>query len=89
MLDIDKPSFSKWEEVESTLKLVLNPEELKHVEAKVSSAQVSRSREVSKGFLSKLWMVPEHLTESEIEINAQILLQRKDNPLSLNYTTHD
>ena len=37
VFDIDKPSFSKWEKVVSTLKSVLNPEELEHVEAKVLS----------------------------------------------------
>ena len=46
--NIGKPSFSKWEEVESTLKLGLNPEEFEYVEAKVLHTQASRSREVSK-----------------------------------------
>ena len=89
VLDIGKPSFSKWEEVQSSLELVLNPEELEYIEAKVSSAQASRSRGVSKEFLSKLWLVPEHLAESAIERNTQIRRKSKDNPLSRNYTTND
>ena len=89
VFDIDKPSFSKWEEVESTLKSVLNPEELECVEAKVSSAQASRSRGVSKEFLSKLWLVPENLAEEAIERNTQLRRQSKDNTLSRNYTTND
>ena len=36
VLYIYTPSFFKWDEVESTLKLVPNLEELEHVEAKVS-----------------------------------------------------
>ncbi len=84
MFDINKPSFSKWEEVESTLKLVLNPDELEYVESKVLSTQASRSRGVSKEFLSKLWLVPGNLAEKEIEINAQLRLQSKDNTLSCN-----
>ena len=36
---INKPSFSKWEEVELTLKLVLHPKELEYAKTKVSSAQ--------------------------------------------------
>ena len=75
--------------VESTLKLVLNPEEPTCVEAKVLSAQPSRSREVSKEFLQKLWLVPEHLAKSTIQINAQILSQSKDHALYLNNTTND
>ena len=89
VFDIDKPSFSKWEEVESTLKLVLNPEELEHVEAKVSSTQASRSRGVSKEFLSKLWLVPENLAEKLIERNTQQRRQSKDNALSRNHTKND
>ena len=54
VLVIDKPSFTKWEEAYSTLKLVLNYEELSYVKAKVSSTQASRSRGASKEFLSKL-----------------------------------
>ena len=48
VVDIEKPSFSKWEIFESTLKLVINPEELEHIEDKVSCTQVSRFREDSK-----------------------------------------
>ena len=51
VFDIDKPSISKWEEVESAIKSVLNTEELECAEAKISSIQVSRSRGVSKEFL--------------------------------------
>ena len=89
VFDIDKPSFSKWEEVESTLKSVLNPEELEYVEAKVSSALASRSRGVSKEFLSKLWLVPENLAEEAIERNTQLRRQSKDDTLSRNYATND
>ena len=63
VFDIDKPSFSKWEEVESTIKLVLNPEKLEHGEAKASSTQASRSRGVSEELVSKLWLTPENLSE--------------------------
>ena len=38
-LDIEKLSFSKLEEVKPTLKSVLKPEELEHVEDKFSSNQ--------------------------------------------------
>ena len=50
MLEIDKPSFSKWEEVCSTFKSVMNPEELEHFEAKISSDYTLRSGGVSRGF---------------------------------------
>jgi len=55
----------------------------------VLSAQASRSRGVSKEFLSKLWLVPENLAEKEIERNTQLRRQSKDNTLSRNYTTND
>ena len=71
------------------LKLVLNPEELEYVEAKVSSAQASRSRGVSKEFFSKLWLVPENLAKEAIERNTQLRRQSKDNTLSRNYRTND
>ena len=89
LFEVDKTSFSKLEEVESTHKSVLNPEELEHVEAKVSSAQASRSRGVSKEFLLKILLVNEHLAESSIERNAQIRHQTKYNYLSRNCTTND
>ena len=71
------------------LKLVLNPEELTCVEAKVASTQASRSSGFYKEFLSKLLLVPEHLAELEIETNAQICRQSKRTPLPRNYTTND
>ena len=86
---IDKPSFSRWKEVECMLKSVINPKELEHVEAKALPAQASRSRGVSKEFLSKLWLVPENLAEKSIENNAQLRRQSKDNALSRNHTTND
>ena len=61
VFDVNKPSFYKWNEIEPTLKSVLKPEELEYVEAKVSSTKASRSRGVSKDFISKLWLVHEHL----------------------------
>ena len=70
VFDVDKPSFSKWEEVELTLKLVLNPEELECAETKVPSAQAKRSRGVSKEFLSKPWLVHAHLAENTIYRNC-------------------
>ena len=89
MLDIGKPSFSKWAEVESRIKLVLNTEELKHVDAKSLSTHTSKSRGVSKKFLSKPWLVTENLVEKEIDTNTQLRRQSKDNILSLNYKTND
>ena len=86
---IDKPYVSKWEEVESTLKSVLNTEELEHIKAKVSSTHTSKSRGISKEFLSKLWLVLKNLFEKEIEGSTQLRLQSKDNPLSRNRTTND
>ena len=88
VLNIDKPSFSKREEVESALK-VFKSEELEHIENKVSSSQASRSRGISKEFLSKLQLVYENLAEKEIERNAQLRLQSKDNPSCRNHTTND
>ena len=88
MFDIAKPSVSKWEEIDSALNSILNHKELDCVEAKISSAQVSRSRVVSKEFLSKLWSVPEKLSEKSIERNTQLRRQSKDNPLSRNHTTN-
>ena len=61
--------FFKWKENESTLKSVLNPEELEHFEANVSSTQVSRCRGISKEFLSKLYLVTETLIAKEMGIN--------------------
>ena len=46
VLKVDKPSGYKWEEVESALKSVLNPEELECFEEKISFTQASRSRGV-------------------------------------------
>ena len=51
MLDIEKPSLYKRKEVESALKLVLNPEELEHIEAKMSCTQASKYRGSLKGVL--------------------------------------
>ena len=89
VLDVDKTSFTKWEEVESTLKSILSPEYLEHVEAKLSYAQALRSRGFSKEFVSKLWLVTEHLAKSLIERKTQIYRQSKHNPLFWNYTTND
>ena len=89
MFDIDKYSFSKFEEFESILNVVLNPEELEHVEAKASSIQASIFRRVSKEFLSKLCSVPENLDEKEIERDTQLRRQSKDNTLYRNCTTND
>ena len=87
--DIYKTSFSKWEQVESTFKSVLNPEEIEHVKSKVLSTQASRFRRVSKELLSKLWIVPENLAEKEIEWNTQLCRKSKNNNLSRNYTKND
>ena len=86
---ISNCSVTEWEEVESTLKSVLNTEKLKHVEAKFSCTQSSRSRGVSKEYLSKLWLVPENLSKKSIEINTQLRRQSKDNSLPRNHTTND
>ena len=89
LFDMESPSISKWEEVESTLKSVLSPDELKYVEAKVSSTQASRSKGVTKEFLSKLWLIPENLAQEAIARNTQLRRQSQDNPLSRHYTTND
>ena len=89
LFDMESPSISKWEEVESTLKSVLSPDELKYVEAKVSSTQASRSRGVTKDFLSKLWLIPKNLAQDTIPRNTQMHRQSQDNFLSRNYTTND
>ena len=89
LFDTESPSITKWEEVESTLKSDLSPEELKFVEAKVSSTQASRPKGVTKEFLSKLWLIPENLAEDAISRNTQLRRQSQDNSLSRNYTTND
>ena len=89
LFDMESPTISKWEEMESTLKSVLSPDELEYIEAKVSSTQASRSRGVTKDFLSKLWLIPENLAESAIKRNTQLKRLSQDNPLSRNYTTND
>ena len=89
LFDMESPSISKWEEVESTLKSVLSPDELKYVEAKVSSTQATRSKGVTKEFLSKLWLIPENLAQEAIARNTQLRRQSQDNPLSRHYTTND
>ena len=50
MFNNKKPSFTNWEEVESTLKSVLNPEELSYVEAKCFIFSNFKIRESFKRF---------------------------------------
>ena len=69
VINIYKPPLFKWEEIASVIHSFLNPEELEHVESTISSTQASRSMGVSKEFLSKLWLVPENLSEKLIERN--------------------
>ena len=89
LFDMSKPSISKWDAIEETLKQALDPEEIRYVEAKVASIQASRSRGVSKELLSKLWMIPVHLAEGAIEKNTQLCRQSQDNSMSRQYTTND
>ena len=57
--------------------------------AKIEAIKVSNARGVSKEFLSKIWVVSEHLAQGAIDQNTQLSKHHADNSLSRHFSTND
>ena len=89
LFDLRKPSISRWEDIESSLRNYLDEGSIKAVEAEIASTQASRSKGVTKETLSKIWLVSEDLAQGAIDKNTQLVRHSEENTLSRQYSTND
>ncbi len=84
-----KPVCTTLDDLENSLSDVLDSEQVNVVMARVSAAQASRSKGLTKEQLSKLWLVSEKLADSAIDRNTRLCRQNADNTLSRHFTSND
>ena len=85
----DNPITSDWDNLEVSLKSMLDPAQISFVKAKIESAEAARPKGVSPSVLFKVWVVYEKLARGAIEQNIQLCRHSSDNILSRQYTTND
>ena len=72
--------------LESNIEGILGPDHVQEILSAVSTTEANRPSGIKPTYISKLWIIPETLAEGAVESNTQLIRNKSDNVLSINFT---